>query len=254
MSQPPGFRDLDHPIHVCRLSQAIYVLRQAPRSWYLALSGFLEQERFVKSKYDASLLIYHHGGVTLYFLVYVGDLLLTGNDSSALVQFQARLAARFSLKRLGSVNYFLGIEVLSTTSGFLQSQHKYVLDLLHRFDMHDSQLAPTLLSSTTRICLSDNSPRGKALSSFLLKTGCSGGLAFVLSFSWRGILFSDYAWWMDNTNSHGWTSIFGSSSRGGNSVDSSQGSINQPFPDSRSLSVDQMEFNLGSDFGWENSM
>ncbi|CAL1379320.1 unnamed protein product [Linum trigynum] len=37
---------------------------------------------------------------------------------------------------------------------------------------------------------------------------------------------------MDNTNSHGWTSIFGSSSRGGNSVDSSQGSVNQPLPDS----------------------
>ncbi|CAL1400403.1 unnamed protein product [Linum trigynum] len=87
MTQPPGFRDPAHPDHVCCLSRPIYCLRQAPRSWYLALSGFLQEEGFVKSKSDASLFIYHKGTVTIYFLVYVDDLLLTGNDAPALAHF-----------------------------------------------------------------------------------------------------------------------------------------------------------------------
>lgn len=73
----------------------------------------------------------------------------------------------------------------------------------------------------------------RALSIFLLKmTGCSGGVAFVLSFAWRalnGMILPDLVCWMDKT--HGWTSILGSS-LGGNSIDSSQGSVNQPVPDS----------------------
>ncbi|CAL1397617.1 unnamed protein product [Linum trigynum] len=158
MAQPPGFIDPHHPDHVCRLTRAIYGLRQAPRSWYLALSGFLATEGFVKSKSDASLFIYHHGGVTLYFLVYVDDLLLTGNDSRALAQFQSRLAARFSLKSLGPVHYFLGIEVIPTESGYLLSQQKYIRDLLHRFGMADSQPVPTPLVSSAKLSLVDGSP------------------------------------------------------------------------------------------------
>lgn len=73
----------------------------------------------------------------------------------------------------------------------------------------------------------------RALSLFLLKmTGCSGGMSFVLSFAWRalnGMILPDLVCWMDNT--HGWTSILGSS-LGGNSIDSSQGSVNQPVPGS----------------------
>ncbi|CAI0444864.1 unnamed protein product, partial [Linum tenue] len=33
MVQPPGFTSTHFPSHVCRLKQAIYGLRQAPRSW-----------------------------------------------------------------------------------------------------------------------------------------------------------------------------------------------------------------------------
>ena len=37
MAQPPGFKDLSKPKHVCRLKKAIYGLKQAPRAWYTAL-------------------------------------------------------------------------------------------------------------------------------------------------------------------------------------------------------------------------
>ena len=39
MEQPPGFKDLSKPNHVCRLKKAIYGLKQAPRAWYTALKS-----------------------------------------------------------------------------------------------------------------------------------------------------------------------------------------------------------------------
>ncbi|CAL1357209.1 unnamed protein product [Linum trigynum] len=94
----------------------------------------------------------------MYFLVYVDDLLLTRNHGPSLTSFQERLAARFSLKILGNVDYFLGIEVLPSSVGYLLSQHKYVLDLLQRFDMVGSHPAPTPLSSAAKLQLNDGSP------------------------------------------------------------------------------------------------
>nr|GEU85621.1 retrovirus-related Pol polyprotein from transposon TNT 1-94 [Tanacetum cinerariifolium] len=40
VSQPEGFIDPDHPIHVYRLKKALYGLKQAPRAWYNTLSRF----------------------------------------------------------------------------------------------------------------------------------------------------------------------------------------------------------------------
>lgn len=68
----------------------------------------------------------------------------------------------------------------------------------------------------------------------LLKMGCPGGLALVLSFAWKalnGIVLPELVCCMDDDNTRGWTSIFESSS-GGNSIGSSEGSVNQPVPNS----------------------
>ena len=32
MDQPPGYEDLDHPNHVCKLKKALYGLKQAPQA------------------------------------------------------------------------------------------------------------------------------------------------------------------------------------------------------------------------------
>ncbi|CAL1406107.1 unnamed protein product [Linum trigynum] len=155
MVQPPGFVDPDHPIHVCRLRRAIYGLHQAPRAWYTALSSFLVEFGFRKSHSDESLFVYHRSGVTLYFLIYVDDLLLTGNDSATLSAFQLALATKFSLKELGDVNYFLGIEIIHTASGYVLSQHRYMIDILNRFHMLDAAPISTPMASSAPLTLCD---------------------------------------------------------------------------------------------------
>ncbi|OMO97681.1 Reverse transcriptase, RNA-dependent DNA polymerase [Corchorus capsularis] len=114
MTQPPGFEDKDNPSHVCKLQKAIYGLKQAQRAWDQELSTFLLQYGFTNSTADASLFVYKSGSDLIYFLVYVVDLIVTGNNQHFVEQFLAQLSHRFSLKDLGSLN-FLGVEYLSLT-------------------------------------------------------------------------------------------------------------------------------------------
>ena len=162
MVQPPGFKHPQHPDFVCKLHKAIYGLRQAPRAWHEALKSFITDYGFSTSLSDPSLFIYSKHNVTAYFLVYVDDLLLTGNDDNFLASFIHGLSSRFSLKNLGTPHYFLGVELVQHNSGLLLSQHKFIRDILERFDMEGAKPAPTPLSSTAILKLADGSPHTDA--------------------------------------------------------------------------------------------
>lgn len=66
---------------------------------------------FVDSVADTSLFIKWTGQLVLYVLVYIDDMLITGNNKSAISQLITTLNSRFSLKDLGESKYFLGIEM-----------------------------------------------------------------------------------------------------------------------------------------------
>lgn len=115
MSQPPGFTDKDQPNHVCRLRKALYGLKQALRAWYSELKSYLIQSGFQNSLADISLFIYKQQAKFVYVLVYVDDILVTGSDSKLVQQVNSSLATRFSIKDMGNLGYFLGIEVVRTS-------------------------------------------------------------------------------------------------------------------------------------------
>lgn len=75
MRQPPGFEDRQLPHYVCKLDKSLYGLKQAPRAWYSRLSTKLQQLGFHASKADTSLFFFRQGDVTIYFLVYVDDII-----------------------------------------------------------------------------------------------------------------------------------------------------------------------------------
>jgi hypothetical protein len=158
MQQPPGYIDTTHPSHVCRLRKAIYGLKQAPRAWYNELKNFLLDYGFANSKSDASLFVYRNQGVILYFLVYVDDLIITGNDNNFISCFLQALSARFSIKDLGDLNYFLGVEVLPSSAGLLLTQHKYIRDLLTRTQLAGIKEVHTHMATNTSLVLHDGSP------------------------------------------------------------------------------------------------
>ncbi|PKI44367.1 hypothetical protein CRG98_035241, partial [Punica granatum] len=162
MVQPPGFVDSNHPTHVCRLRKALYGLKQAPRAWYRALKNFLMDYGFMTSKSDASLFVFTSGNTWIYFLVYVDDLLVTGNDSTAVQQLINALSSRFSIKDLGMLHYFLGVEAAPTSTGLFLSQHKYIRELLERTDMAGAKEVNTPMSCSASLLLHDGSPPADA--------------------------------------------------------------------------------------------
>ena len=105
-------------------------MKQAPRCWFAKLTTALKEYGFCQSYSDYSLFTLTKGSTQLNVLVYVDDLIISGNDSAALKAFKAYLSACFHMKDLGELKYFLGIEVARNSSGILLCQRKYTLDII----------------------------------------------------------------------------------------------------------------------------
>ncbi|GJZ38593.1 ribonuclease H-like domain-containing protein [Tanacetum coccineum] len=134
MVPSPGFFN-SNETKVCKLKKSLYGLKQAPRQWNHKLTEAVFEGGFVQSKNDHSLFIKNKGKVSLYLLVYVDDLVITGNDIKEIESFKSFLKIKFKIKDLGELKYFLGIEVLKTEIGLCLSQRKYCLELLHEFGL-----------------------------------------------------------------------------------------------------------------------
>ena len=65
-------------------------------------------------------------------IVYVDDIIVTGNDTTELENVRKRLAKEFEIKELGQLKYFLGMEVARNSKGIALTQRKYALDLLKK--------------------------------------------------------------------------------------------------------------------------
>ena len=139
MEQPPGYIDPRFPTHVCLLKKALYGLKQAPRAWFQRFSSFLLTLGFSCSRADTSLFVFHQQSSLIYLLLYVDDIIVTGNNPSLLDSFTRKLHSEFATKDLGSLSYFLGLEASPTPDGLFISQLKYARDILTRAQLLDSK-------------------------------------------------------------------------------------------------------------------
>jgi len=76
------------------------------------------------------LFLKHNQGKVTTLIIYVDDMIVTGNDPDKILSLQRHLASKLDMKQLGDLKYFLGIEVARSKHGIFLSQRKYVLDLL----------------------------------------------------------------------------------------------------------------------------
>ncbi|XP_018630917.1 uncharacterized mitochondrial protein AtMg00810-like [Nicotiana tomentosiformis] len=117
------------------LHKSLYGLKQAPRAWYNKLHQFLISVGFTTSKTDVSLFIYSHNNVVVYLLVYVDDIVLTGNCSSFIDSFVQALGCAFSIRDLRPLHYFLGIQVNRNSDSIWLSQSQYIESILTKAGM-----------------------------------------------------------------------------------------------------------------------
>ncbi|GJY83348.1 ribonuclease H-like domain-containing protein [Tanacetum coccineum] len=115
MKPPEGYFPSDNK--VCMLKKSLYGLKQAPRQWNANLTSTLIENGFSQSKYDYSLYTKSDKGVFLALLVYVDDIIITGNSVSKIKKFKVYLKSKSMIKDLGKLKYFFGIEVVNTQKG-----------------------------------------------------------------------------------------------------------------------------------------
>jgi len=117
MKLPPGQKGSVED-KVCRLKKSPYRLQQAPRQWFAKLSSKLCGYGFVRSYADYSLFTYRKGDTFMGVLVYVDDIVLAGNSTTACTQFKDYSNTCFNIKDLGPLKYFLAIEVVRGPQGY----------------------------------------------------------------------------------------------------------------------------------------
>jgi hypothetical protein len=122
-----------------------------PRAWYFRLSEKLIKLGFQASKADTSLFFYDKGGVTIFLLVYVDDIIVASSSQEAVDAMPKDLRSNFALKDLGHLHYFLGIEVQYISSSINLSQGKYASDVLHRVRMVNCKPCATPLCTSGKL-------------------------------------------------------------------------------------------------------
>ncbi|CAM8953582.1 unnamed protein product [Rhodiola kirilowii] len=131
MTPPPGFFKTEKQLGlVCKLTKSLYGLKQAPCQWFSKFADSLMTYGFIQSSNDHSLFTYNHNGEFLILLVYVDDVIITGTSITRINHDKAFIHDAFQIKDLGTLKYFLGLEVARASTGIFINQRKYALDLL----------------------------------------------------------------------------------------------------------------------------
>ncbi|KAK8562118.1 hypothetical protein V6N12_049167 [Hibiscus sabdariffa] len=86
--------------------------------------------------------------------LYVDDIVLTGNNTNCIAHFTNILSTNLTLKDMGFLSHFLGIEAISTSTELFLSQAKYISDILTQFQMENAKTISTPMSSSNKLPLS----------------------------------------------------------------------------------------------------
>lgn len=123
--------------------KAIYRLQQASCAWFSTFSQFLLQYGSIQSTADHSLFIHITDNNYTILLLYVDDIILTRNSDAFLSKFTADLHSSFKIKNLGSLHFFLSVQVTITQTGMLLSQEKYIDEVITRAGMSNCKAVAT---------------------------------------------------------------------------------------------------------------
>ena len=141
MELPLGYKVQGENL-VCKLNKSIYSLRQASRQWFQKFSNAIISQGFIQSKADYSLFYKGSGDDFVAILVYVDDIIVASKNPQVVKSVQQTLQHLFKLKVLGSLKYFLGLEIARSKKGIYLSQRNYTLSLLEDTGFTNCKPAP----------------------------------------------------------------------------------------------------------------
>nr|GEU53519.1 putative ribonuclease H-like domain-containing protein [Tanacetum cinerariifolium] len=105
MVQPEGFVNPKHSRHVCKLQRSIYGFKQVPRNWNKRFDEEIKKYGFTQNPNEPCVYKRASGGIVIFLILYVDDILLMGNNIPILQDVKSWLGKCFAMKDLGSIMY-----------------------------------------------------------------------------------------------------------------------------------------------------
>ncbi|GKD93179.1 putative ribonuclease H-like domain-containing protein [Tanacetum coccineum] len=143
VTQPPGFKDPNHPDKVYKVVKVLYGLHQALRAWYETLANYLLGNGFKRGKIDQALFMKKQKGDILLVQIYVDDIIFGSTNKDLCTGFEKLMKDKFQMSSIGELTFFLGLQVQQKEDGIFISQDKYVAEILKKFNYTDVKSAST---------------------------------------------------------------------------------------------------------------
>jgi hypothetical protein len=132
MKIPPRFANNQTLGKVCKLKKSLYGLKQLPHVWFDRFRWVVCDMGYSQCNGDYTVFYRHKRSCITILIVYVNDIVITGDDVEEIKSLKERLGRAFEVKDLEPLRYFLGIEIARSFKDIVLSQRKYVLYLLQR--------------------------------------------------------------------------------------------------------------------------
>ena len=143
---------------ICQLKKALYSLKQVPRAWFEKFSMVITLLGFRSSRHDSALFGRCTSAGRILLSLYVDDMIITRDDIDGIASLKIELTHCFTMKDLGSLRYFQGIEVTSSPKDYLLSQSKYIADIFEHARLTDNKIVNTPLETNARYSPSNGPP------------------------------------------------------------------------------------------------
>lgn len=142
---------------VYTLRKSLYDLKLASRQCNANLVKVLSFKGFIVSLNNYSLFYKKIGDLVYIVVVYIDEILVSGDDHKEIQALKSFLHQEFKIKDLGSFHYCLGMAIWREQNGIIISQRKYTLDLLHEFDLSYFSFASSPMDPLHKLSTDSNS-------------------------------------------------------------------------------------------------
>ena len=133
MGIPEGM-GLDPKHYVLKLCCSLYGLKQAPQIWWERINSFLVRIRFHYCDSKPAIYTRNHDGKFIILLLFVDDILLTGNSDNGIEEFVKECFEEFKCRDLHYPKLFLRIHIEQCNDKVILHQRAYIEQILECFN------------------------------------------------------------------------------------------------------------------------
>jgi hypothetical protein len=148
MQHPHGYEVKGKDNLVCSLKKNLYVLKQAPRRWYLKFDIFMTKQGYNRRRSDYCVYFKRlENGSYIILLLYVDDMLVVGSNMQDINVLKKKLANSFAMKDLCAAKKILGMRITRDIKNhkLTLSQGEYIEKVLDRFRIQNEKPISTPL-------------------------------------------------------------------------------------------------------------